>query len=116
MQQKYIYSFNSTLNWLRGVFFPVLDFNARLVYPAKHLGKTFVWRNHFTQSYKVTDLSQPLDLSTLLFIRTRERLLLANKVLAPRTVMKKGTHNKATLQVAVKSLESVDTEINEQVQ
>ena len=77
MQQKYIYSYNGVFNWIRGLL--PLTFGAeRRVTPYSHPDVNFIWRNHFTQAYKVNEAftQQPLDLSNFLFIRTRERLLL----------------------------------------
>jgi hypothetical protein len=54
-----------------------------------------------------------MDLSNYVFIRTRERLLLENKVRAPQQVNKTGKTNKLTAQYAEKSLGSVDLDLKE---
>jgi len=76
-----------------------------------------VWRNHYTQAYKVSQAytQQPMDLSNFVFIRTRERLLLENKVKAPQRVNKSGKVNKLTAQFAEKSLGSVDQDLKESI-
>jgi hypothetical protein len=45
-------------------------------------GKKFVWRNKMTDGYKICPSFKdiPLDLSNYLLIRTREHLLLTNKI------------------------------------
>jgi hypothetical protein len=47
--------------------------------------KVYVWRNHVTDGYKIgRDYEDsPMDLSNYLLIRTRERLLLENKISQP---------------------------------
>lgn len=85
MQQKYVYAYNGIINWFRG-FLVVPQKGGRLITAYKQSpGTNLIWRNHYTQGYKVGEayLQQPLDLSNFLFIRTRERLLLENKVNAP---------------------------------
>ena len=47
---------------------------------------------------------EPMDLSNYLLIRTREYLLLQNKVYAPQNVMKTGKPNKSTKDLSEKSL------------
>lgn len=49
-----------------------------------------------------------MDLSNYLFIRTRESLLLENKVKAPQRVNKSGKENKLTSQYSEKSLVNVN--------
>lgn len=56
-------------------------------------------------------MQQPLDLSNYLFIRTRERLLLENKVNAPQRVLKSGKPNKLTLPTTQKSLSAVQDDL-----
>jgi hypothetical protein len=59
--------------------------NSVYVDPRPVNGKTkFVWRGAMTDSYKIADSYQdiPLDLTNYLIIRTREYLLLKNKVSA----------------------------------
>ena len=111
MQQKYVYSFNSAFNWFRGLL-PVFTRGSVKEVPTYNAGRTVVWRNHVTDNYKVGDgfVQQPLDLSNFLFVRTRENLLLQNKVHNPQKVLKSG---KASLfsHVAQKSLASVSDDI-----
>lgn len=110
MQQKYVYAYNGVVNFLRGIL-PLPQKGSRIV--TAYSGANLIWRNHFTQSYKVGQayLQQPLDLSTLLFIRTRERLLLENKVNAPQRVMKSGKANKLTQNTTEKSLTGVNEDL-----
>ena len=110
MQQKYVYAYNGVVNFLRGIL-PLPQKGSRVV--TAYSGANLIWRNHFTQSYKVGQayLQQPLDLSTFLFIRTRERLLLENKVNAPQRVMKSGKANKLTLNTTEKSLTGVNEDL-----
>ena len=56
-----------------------------------------------------------MDLSNYLFIRTRERMLLENKVGQPGKVYSKGQANKLTFQTTVKSLEAVHNDIRETI-
>jgi len=111
MQQKYIYSYNSVYNWFRGIL-PVLTRGSVSEAPAYGSTRTLVWRNHVADNYKVAEgfTQQPLDLSNFLFLRTRESLLLKNKVHNPQRVLKSG---KAGLfgSVATKSLAAVDEDI-----
>ena len=71
---------------------------SKLVFPYHRLNQTFVWRSRFIEGYKIGPayLEQPLDLSNYLLIRTRERLLLENKVQFPQTVLKGGKENRWT--------------------
>lgn len=110
MQQKYVYAYNGIANFLRGIV--ALPQNGSRVVSA-YSGANLIWRNHFTQSYKVGQayLSQPLDLSNYLFIRTRERLLLENKVNAPQRVMKSGKPSKLTQSTTEKSLTNVNEDL-----
>jgi hypothetical protein len=110
MQQKYVYAYNGIVNWFRGfLVFP--NRGARIV--SSYSSPNLVWRNHVTQAYKVGPayLQQPLDLSNMLFIRTRERLLLENKVNAPEKVMKSGKYEMLTKNTNARSLTSVNEEL-----
>jgi hypothetical protein len=74
------------------------EFGSKEVSPYHHADKVFVWRNRYTEGYKIGlgFESEPLDLSNYLFIRTRERLLLENKVNDPQRVMKNRKANPLT--------------------
>lgn len=111
MQQKYVYAYNGIINFLRGIF-PVPQRGSRAL-NAYTSSANLIWRNHFTQNYKVGQayLSQPMDLSNFLFVRTRERLLLENKVNAPQRVMKNGKNNKLTQATTEKSLSHVNEDL-----
>jgi hypothetical protein len=112
MQQKYVYAYNGIVNFFRGILpFPQSGSRALTAYASN--GANLIWRNHVTQSYKIGQayMHQPLDLSNFLFIRTRERLLLENKVNAPQRVMKNGKHNKLTQATTEKSLTSVNEDL-----
>jgi hypothetical protein len=52
--------------------------------------------------YKVsaTFKDEPMDLSNYLLIRTREYLLLQNKVYSPQNVMKNGKHSPLTKNIS----------------
>lgn len=54
---------------------------------------------------------QPVDLSNFLLVRTRERLLLENKINAPARVLKKGNPPQWSTQLTQTSLKTLDTEI-----
>jgi hypothetical protein len=110
MQQKYVYAYNGIANFFRGIL-PVPHKGSRVL--SAYSGANLIWRNHFTHSYKVGQayLSQPLDLSNFLFIRTRERLLLENKVNAPKRVLKSGKINKLTQHTTEKSLLAVNEDL-----
>jgi hypothetical protein len=90
MKQKYIYAYNGFMNFARG--FGVLpELRSRVVAPVYHPDKVFVWRNHVTDGYKIGLYYQdsPMDLSNYLLIRTRERIVLENKIANPKNVMKR---------------------------
>lgn len=53
-----------------------------------------------------------MDLSNYVFIRTRERLLLENKVHAPQKVMRSGKANNLTKNVSEKSLANVTSDLS----
>ena len=111
MQQKYVYAYNGIVNFIRGVFpFPQKGSRPLTAYTST---ANLIWRNHFTLAYKVgqTYVQQPMDLSNFVFIRTRERLLLENKVNAPQRVMKNGKHNKLTQATTEKSLTHVNEDL-----
>ena len=110
MQQKYVYAYNGIANFFRGIL-PVPHKGSRVL--SAYSGANLIWRNHFTHSYKIGQayLSQPLDLSNFLFIRTRERLLLENKVNAPKRVLKSGKINKLTQHTTEKSLLAVNEDL-----
>ena len=113
MQQKYVYAYNGVVNWLRGVI--ALPQRSSQVISQSNASQQLVWRNHFTQSYKVAEgFSQlPMDLSNFLFIRTRESLLLQNKIAAPQKVMRSGKASSLTAGVTQKSLQMCADEIKE---
>lgn len=112
MQQKYAYAFNGVFNWFRGVI-ALPSGRSRPVTAAQSAGRTLLWRNHFTQGYKVSEAyaQQPMDLSNLLFVRTREHLLLSNKVRAPKNVLSSGKANILTGSVTEKSLAMLSAEL-----
>ena len=56
-------------------------------------------------------MHQPLDLSNYLFVRTRERLLLENKVNGPQRVMKNGKPSKLPQATTEKSLTHVNEDL-----
>jgi len=114
MQQKYIYAYNGIANFFRGLL-PVPHKGSRVL--SAYSGANLIWRNHFTQSYKVGQayLSQPLDLSNFIFIRTRERILLENKVNAPGRVMKSGKNSKLTQHATEKSLGAVNEDLSKTI-
>ncbi len=114
MQQKYVYSYNALFNFFRGLL-PLGQRNARVV--SAYSGANLVWRNHFTLGYKVGQAyeSQPMDLSNFVLIRTRERLLLENKVNTPQKVMKNGKACKWTSPVTEKSLKNVNEDLAKSV-
>lgn len=69
-----------------------------------------MWRNSIEEGYKIGDAyrSQPVDFSNYLFLRTRERLLLSNRVDAPHLVLKSGKasyFSGPTLEAALKDCE-----------
>lgn len=53
MQQKYIYSFNGIANWLRGVI--TLPAKGTQAITQANSSHQLIWRNHFTQGYKVAE-------------------------------------------------------------
>lgn len=116
MQQKYVYSYNSLFNFFRGLL-PLPQRNARAITAYSQSSANLVWRNHFTWAYKVSQgyESQPMDLSNFVFIRTRERMLLENKVNAPQKVMNNGKASKLTGQVTEKSLNNVNEDLTKSI-
>jgi hypothetical protein len=90
MLQKYTYTPNAIWNFFRGII--PLPRGSRLVHPYYNQATTYVWRNFYTDGYHVslTYAEKPLELSNYLFIRTRERFLLSNRVQAPQLVLKSG--------------------------
>ena len=114
MQQKYAYAYNGVYNWVRGIF-ALPQKNARIVHPYTQPSTTYVWRNQFTDAYKMGDAytQQPMDLSNFVFIRTRERLLLENKVNAPQRVLKSGKISKLTKHSTEQSLSHVEKDLSE---
>lgn len=83
--------------------------------PHSGIKATFVWRNQVNDGYKVSDnfKDEPMDLSNFLLVRTREYLLLQNKVFAPNNVMKTGKHNSLTKNISVQSLKLCRKELND---
>ena len=82
MQQKYVYSHNGVWNFFRALI--PWQRGSKLVYPARNPAQTYVWRNSYTEGFKVglayTD--QPLDMTNYLFIRTGYR-----RLFTPRCVL-----------------------------
>lgn len=113
MQQKYVYAYNGIFNWFRG-FLVIPQKGARLVNPYHHPNTSFIWRNHFTEGYNIGQayLQQPMDLSNYVFIRTRERLLLENKVNTPQKVLRSGKANYFTKHASEKSLANVTSDLS----
>jgi hypothetical protein len=114
MQSKYIYSFNGVVNFFRGLTL-LRPMKQKFINPIEHVDKTLVWRNHVTDGYKIGQVyyDQPMDLSNFLLIRTREYLLLQNKVFAPQNVMSSGKANNFTKQLTLTSLKSCRKELDE---
>ncbi|CDW84360.1 UNKNOWN [Stylonychia lemnae] len=112
MQQKYVYSGNVFWNFLKGVLF-TNERGTHIVAPFRSPNKLFVWRNTQLDGYKITDDFQdkPTDLSNYLFIRTRERLLLLNRVYAPHKVLSKGKNNSYQEQYSTQSLREVEEDL-----
>lgn len=105
MLQKYVYTYNGVWNFVRP-FLP-LSLGSKSVFPYRNPDQTFVWRNHYTEGYKIglAYTEQPMDLTNYLFIRTRERFLLSNKVKAPHLVIQSGKPSKLTGNTATSSLD-----------
>lgn len=81
MIKSYLYNRVSTLSWLRGLF-PIYSRKA-LIDPITLAGtKKMVWRNQYTDTIKITNAykENPLELSNLLFLRTREREMMHNRL------------------------------------
>ena len=97
MQQKFVYAHNGIMQWIKGFNF-IPERGAKVVSPFFSPDKTYIWRNKVTDGYKIgmAYKDQPMDLSNYLFIRTRERMLLENKVVAPQTVFKSGKPSSLT--------------------
>ena len=114
MQQKYAYAYNGLYNWIRGIIW-VPPTKAQMITSYGNAAKTLVWRNHYTQAYRVGQAftQQPMDLSNYLFVRTRERLLFENKVNAPAHVNKSGKVNKLTDHFSKKSLFSINDDLTQ---
>lgn len=112
MQQKYAYAYNGLYNWIKGVLW-IPSTKTQLIAAYGNQAKTLVWRNHYTEAYKVGQAftQQPMDLSNYLFVRTRERLLFENKVNAPSHVNKSGKVNKFTEQFSQKSLSTINDDL-----
>ena len=94
-------------------FLPIEEFGSKLVEPLKNKGnKVFVWRNSVVDNYKVGEAYQqePLDLSNFLFIRTRERQLLLNKLNSTSQTVTTGL--RITRKTTEESLVSVNKEIS----
>lgn len=72
-----------------------------------------MWRNNYTDAFKIgtTFQDKPLDLSNYLFIRTRERLLLLNRVYAPHKVLTKGKNSPISESTMVDSLKTVEEDL-----
>ena len=104
-------------HWFKGLFFVLPDIGSRAVAPMTQLDKTFIWRNKMLDGYKIgySFTEQPLDLSNFLLIRTRERLLLENKVNAPRLVLKNWGANPWTQSMAQPSLQEAYKDIAKQM-
>ena len=118
MQQKYTYAYNGVFNWIRGLIPSVTRGAQQEVFTySAATSKTLVWRNHVTENYKVSEnyTQQPLDLSNFLFIRTRENLLLQNKLHNSLRVLRSGKTNALNGPVIQKSLTNVVEDIKTSV-
>jgi|APCry1669190770_1035315.scaffolds.fasta_scaffold132046_2 hypothetical protein len=51
MQQKYIYAYNGLFNWIRGLLW--VPQKGQLISAYKNQASTMIWRNHYTQNYKI---------------------------------------------------------------
>ena len=76
-------------------------------------GGSFVWRNAVLDGYKVSPAfsQQPMDLSNYLLLRTREHMLLSNKVHHTDRVLKTATSRYSA--VHQKGLDAVSKELGE---
>ena len=74
-----MYSFNGLWHWIRGALL-LPSFGSRRVLTQDN--GLYVWRNNYMDGYKIgtSYLQQPGDLANYLLVRTRERMLLENKV------------------------------------
>lgn len=74
-----------------------------------------MWRNHYTEGYKIGQAytQQPMDLSNYLFIRTRENMLLQNKVNAPQRVLKSGKTSRLLSHTTQQSLTAVEKDLGQ---
>eukprot|EP00347_Sterkiella_histriomuscorum_P021881 403332438 len=115
MLQKYIYSGIPFANFIKGFIIPR---PGSYVNPLKSLAPTYIWRNNFTDGYKVAPQYEqlPVDLSNYLFIRTRERQLLLNRVYAPHKVLTSGKNSSLSQDYINKSLKACDEDINNHIQ
>lgn len=116
MQQKFAYSFNGTVHWLRGLLLPFQSMRPP-VNPSQTPDTNFVWRNQYADSYKIGEAyrSLPMDLSNYLFIRTREHILFENKVHAPAAVLKSNKAGPVSANYSEGSLKAVKKELAEQL-
>ena len=89
-----------------------------MINPFKNTNQVYVWRNSVTDNYKIgaSYTQEPLDLSNFLFIRTRERLLLENKVHAPGKVFKNSGLKLSSGAFSEQSLNKVNEDINSHMQ
>jgi hypothetical protein len=61
------------------------ELRSKVIVPARKPETTYVWRNKVLDGYKIGNYYEdsPMDLSNYLLIRTRERILLENKIASP---------------------------------
>lgn len=112
MLQKYVYTYNGVWNFIRGIV--PFSSGSKMVFPYRNPDQTFVWRNQYTEGYKIglSYTDEPLDLTNYLFIRTRERFLLSNKVKAPHLVLQSGKPSRLTGPTSVSALDEVEVDLN----
>jgi hypothetical protein len=76
MIQKYAYSHNGIMHWVKGML-PILGRDTTVSKTATS-NKIFVWRNQALDAYKISHTfeDKPLDLTHFLIVRTRENLMI----------------------------------------
>jgi len=119
MQRSFAYSFNNIKHW-------ALAFGSKssqIVNPqASSLATKYIWRNQMKDGYKISEdcyEDKPLDLSNYILLRTREQLLLQNRVngsLTNNSGMLAGLRSKLYQNTFEGNLEACTLDLNENME
>ncbi len=114
--QTFVYQRNGIVPWVMGLTSWAFRRTPKSMYEAAQMqGGKFVWRNTVPAGYKISNTfsESPMDLSNYMLLKTREYMLLTNKVHHPDRVLKSSSSRFA--QVHKNGLQTIEKELEDHV-